>query len=277
MLALAGCPENHRLERAFATVRREDFVGPPPWSFSRGFGYETLGSDDPAIVYQDILIALVSARGVNNGSPSLHARWLSAIAPGPAERIAHLGAGSGYYTAILAELVGREGRIDGIEIDPGLVARAKDSLAAWPQATILQADALSLAERPYDCIYVNFALERPVKAWTDALAEGGRLIFPLGVSEPTRGKPGVRHTVQGAAFVITRRPAGLAVRWLGGALFVCADGEAGSEAARDRLGQAFRRGGAEFVRSLHWDNAGAPERNWCSGDGWRFSYDAVGD
>ncbi len=277
ILALAGCPDNGRLEQAFATVRREGFIGPPPWSVSRGFGYETLGSRDPAVVYQDILIALAAARGVNNGSPSLHARWLAAVEPRPGERVAHLGAGSGYYTAIMAELVGKEGRIDGIEVDPSLVARADASLYLWPQATVRQGDALSLAGRLYDCIYVNFAVESPVKAWTDALAEGGRLIFPLGVSEPSRRMPGVRHSRQGAAFIVTRCPKGLAVRWLGGAFFVCADGETGSEAVRDRLGQAFKRGGAEFVRSLHWDNAGPPERNWCIGDGWRLSYDAVGE
>ncbi len=222
MLALGGCLDNRRLEQAFATVRREDFIGPAPWSIARGAHYETLRSSDPALLYQDILIALAPARGANNGSPSLHARWLSAVEPRPGEHVAHLGAGTGYYTAILAELVGQTGSVDGAEIDASLVARAKACLSTWPQVTVNHGDALSLAGRLYDCIYVNFAVEHPVRIWTDALAEGGRIIFPLGVSSPSRGKPGVRHTIQGAAFIVTRRPAGLAVRWMGGASFVCA-------------------------------------------------------
>jgi protein-L-isoaspartate(D-aspartate) O-methyltransferase len=277
MLAGAGFPHDARLEDAFAFVRREDFIGPSPWSCSRGSGYEVLKSDDPAVVYQDVLFALAPERGVNNGSPSLHARWLGAAALKPGERVAHLGAGSGYYTAIIAELVGRGGHVDAIEVDPILVERARLSLAAWPQATVRAGDALALSEGDYDCVYVNFAVERPVRRWTDALAIGGRLVFPLGVGQATRGKPGVRHSSHGAALVVERRPAGLAVRWLGRAWFVCAEKEATvSEAERDGLRSAFGRGGAEFVNSLHWDNAGAPERNWHSGEGWRLSYDSVG-
>jgi protein-L-isoaspartate(D-aspartate) O-methyltransferase len=277
MLAVAGCPRDERLEDAFASVRREDFIGPPPWSCSRGAGYEALGSDDPAVVYQDVLFALAPERGVNNGSPSLHARWLAAAALKPGERVAHLGAGSGYYTAIIATLVGRDGHVDAIEVDPVLAERARLSLAARPQAAVRAGDALALPGGDYDCIYVNFAVERPVRRWTDALAVGGRLVFPLGVAQATCGKPGVRHSSHGAALIVERRPAGLAARWLGRAWFVRAEGEATvSEAERDGLRAAFERGGAEFVNSLHWDNAGAPERNWHSGDGWRLCFDAVG-
>ncbi|MGL4241337.1 MAG: protein-L-isoaspartate O-methyltransferase family protein [Beijerinckiaceae bacterium] len=276
MLAVAGCPNESRLEDAFASVRREDFLGPPPWSFSRGMGYEALLSDDPAIVYQDILFALAPERGVNNGSPSLHARWLGAAALKPGDRVAHLGAGAGYYTAIIAELVGRDGKVDAVEVDPALADRAQASLEGWPQVGVQAGDALVLAGQGYDCIYVNFAVERPVRAWTDALAPGGRLIFPLGVARSMRGRPAVRHSSHGAGFLIERQEAGLAVRWLGGAWFICAEGDASaSDTERERVRAAFERGGAEFVNSLHWDNGGVPERNWCSGDGWRLSYDPV--
>lgn len=276
MLAVSGSSDDARLESAFAAVRREDFLGPPPWRFSRGFGYEPLGSDDPAAVYQDILFALSPERGVNNGSPSLHARWLGAAALKPGERVAHLGAGAGYYTAIIAELVGRDGHVDAIEFDPVLAERALRWLADRPQVAVIHGDALALSGRDYDCIYVNFAVERPIRRLTDALTIGGRLLFPLGVAQATRGKPGVRHSSHGAAFLVERRPAGLAVRSLGGAWFVCAEGQASaSEGERQRLRAAFERGGSEFVSSLHWDDAGPPNRNWHACEGWRLSYDPI--
>ncbi len=54
--------------------------------------------DDPVVLYQDVLVALAPERGVNNGSPSLHALWLDRLAPQAGERVVHIGAGTGYYS-----------------------------------------------------------------------------------------------------------------------------------------------------------------------------------
>ena len=127
ILALVGIESDARLEEAIAAVPRERFLGEPPWQISRvPRGYEPLPSHDPAIVYQDALFALLSQRGVNNGSPSLHARWLHALSLRKGERIVHIGAGSGYYTAIMAHLVGSQGHVIAVEFDPTLAARARD-------------------------------------------------------------------------------------------------------------------------------------------------------
>jgi protein-L-isoaspartate O-methyltransferase len=40
--------------------------------------------------------------------------------------VAHVGAGLGYYSAILAEVVGSTGEVTAIEIDPGLAERASE-------------------------------------------------------------------------------------------------------------------------------------------------------
>src|SRR6201996_3284608 len=61
------------------------------------------GTDaDPRHVYHDVLIALDEARGINNGQPSL---W-DELGIRTGEQVLHLGCGTGYYTAIAAELVG---------------------------------------------------------------------------------------------------------------------------------------------------------------------------
>ena len=130
IVASANASGDARLEAAFAAVHREDFLGSPPWRpIDTGRGYRSAPVSDPACVYQDVLFPLSLARGVNNGSPSLHARLMHALAPQPGQTIVHLGAGTGYYSAILSELVGPEGQVAAIEIDPLLAEKARTCLA----------------------------------------------------------------------------------------------------------------------------------------------------
>ena len=63
--------------------------------------------DDPAFLYQNLLVALDRERGINIGEPSAHAFWLGACNIKSAEKVVQVGVGSGYYAAILAHLVGR--------------------------------------------------------------------------------------------------------------------------------------------------------------------------
>ena len=119
----AGDP---RIEEAFRLTPRELFAGAGPWRINLpGLGYIETPDDDLAFIYQDTLVALNAARGINIGQPSAHARWLSALGLREGETVIQVGAGSGYYTAILAHLVGHGGRVYAFEIDPDLAARAK--------------------------------------------------------------------------------------------------------------------------------------------------------
>ncbi len=277
MLASVGVSGNPELEGAFATIARERFVGPPPWQMSKGGGYSALTSSDPVVLYQDVLIALAPERGVNNGSPSLHAHWLNALAPRAGERAVHIGAGTGYYSAILARLVGAEGHVVAVEFDPALAAQAKANLRDLPNVTVVQGDGADWPRESADCIYVNFSVVRPAAAWLERLRAGGRLIFPLGVPGPVQTRGRGRHSLRGAGYRIERRGGGFAVSWLGAAFFVCAEGAlSGTKEEHEALCAAFDRGGAEFVRSLLLDEAAA-ERLWLQGDGWSLSYDEVAE
>ena len=60
--------------------------------------------------------------------PSAHAFWLGACNIKKAETVVQVGVGSGYYAAILAHLVGADGRVYGYEIDEALAARARENL-----------------------------------------------------------------------------------------------------------------------------------------------------
>jgi SAM-dependent methyltransferase len=45
--------------------------------------------------------------------------------------------GTGYYTAIMAHLVGPSGKVTGIELDPGLAERARDNLSSYPDVDVV--------------------------------------------------------------------------------------------------------------------------------------------
>ena len=138
---------DERLISAFAAVPREDYLGPGPWQVFVGSGYIPTISDDPRFLYQDILIALDTDRRINNGQPSLHARCLAAAAPMRGETVVHIGAGTGYYTAVLATLVGPTGWVSAYEIEADLAARAIENLRGFSNVSVAAAVLLYEARR----------------------------------------------------------------------------------------------------------------------------------
>jgi protein-L-isoaspartate(D-aspartate) O-methyltransferase len=273
MLRLAGI-EDAAVERAMAAVKREDFLGPPPWTVvDPGVGTTVVAGDERAPLYEDVLIVLDAARGVNNGSPSLHALMLHHLGVRPGERVLHIGTGGGYYTAVLAELAGPEGRVTGIEFDAGLAAASAANLQSWPNVTVRQGDGAEWPREEVDRIYVNFAVADPVARWTDALSAAGSLVFPLGVP-PVHAPPPRRHSGHGAVLAFTRQGGGIAVRFVSLCGFVCAEGPlAGARAHQEALAAAFARGGVERVRSYHRPPPARAEGCWFAGTDWALAFD----
>ena len=120
-----------RIVEAFASVPRERFVGPGPLRILSSWNmkdYWTPPGPSPAAVYHDVLIAYDEKRRLNNGQPSLWAFVFDKLNVTRGERVLHLGCGIGYYTAVLAELVGPAGAVTAIEIEnPSRNAHAKRS------------------------------------------------------------------------------------------------------------------------------------------------------
>jgi protein-L-isoaspartate(D-aspartate) O-methyltransferase len=194
---LAGT-ENERVERAFATVPREGFLTPPPWrTFSPGGVVEKV-TDDPADLYDDVLVVLDGRQGINNGQPSLHAAWLAAVDPKPGDIAVHVGIGAGYYTAILAELVAPGGFVHAYEIDPPLAAIAEGNLSRIANVAVHAASGLAAELPQANVIYVNAGASAPDRSWLSALEPGGRLIFPW---QPAAGGAGF-------TMMVTRKPGG---------------------------------------------------------------------
>jgi protein-L-isoaspartate(D-aspartate) O-methyltransferase len=253
-----GC---ERLVDAFAAVPRERFAGPGPWRLLHdGDGYWSTPDANPHWLYHNVLVALDEKRRLNIGGPSLWAFHFDRIGVRQGERVLQLGAGSGYYTAILAELAGPSGRVDALEIDEGLAETARRNLEGWPGVRVRCADATVSIEGQWDVIVAFAGAATPLAWWLDALADGGRLLLPMTTEQ--RG---------GFMLRLDRRGAKLAARSAGWAGFYPCAG-ARSEADQAALAQALNdHAGQQAVRSLRRDLHARDETCWLHGNGWCLS------
>ncbi len=262
-LRLVGKVSDKRVVEAFATVPRERFVGAPPlrilspWDMS---GYWTPPASGPAAVYHDVLIAYDEGRGLNNGQPSLWAFILDKLKVAPGARVLHLGCGMGYYTAILAEIVGTGGEVLAVEIDAMLAEKAREALAAWPQARVKHADGSVEAFANFDAIVVSAGATHPLPSWLRGLNDGGRLVFPLTFA----GKGG------GMLLATHREGARFDARFLCPVSFYEFAG-ARDAGVSDQLQQAFARDRGAGVRSIRTDPHVEDESCWLHGEGWCLS------
>ncbi|TPK72612.1 protein-L-isoaspartate O-methyltransferase [Mesorhizobium sp. B2-4-15] len=186
LMAANAASSDPRLEDVFASVPREAFLGPGPWTIIAGKGKITTPSSDPVHLYQNVLVALDADKGINNGEPFLHAMWIGKLAPRPGEAATHIGAGTGYYTALLARLVAPGGSVTAFELDKDLAGRAQKNLEAYDNVAVVHGDAVTASLPPSDIIYVNAGVVAPPAGWLKALRPGGRMIFPW---RPTESVP----------------------------------------------------------------------------------------
>ena len=177
------------LVEAFERVPREQFLGPGPWEIASADkrGLSALGVaqmsymsiDDPHQLYHNVVVVLDKAADINNGQPSALACWIDAMDLKSGERAYHLGCGVGYYTAIMAEVVGPEGAVTGSEVRADLAARARQNLHGYPNLTVHVGDGAAFDPGTCDAMLINAGVTHPSPLWLDRLRDGGRLIVPL--------------------------------------------------------------------------------------------------
>lgn len=247
------------LMAAFSATPRERFVGPGPWKVFTPVGYIQTPSDDPALIYQDITIALSAADSINNGQPTLHALALAALDVKAGETVIHVGAGTGYYTAVLSRLVKSSGVVFAYELQDELASKAVNNLADLQNIRVSHRSG-SVGPLPdCDVIYVNAGATDPMDVWLDALRIGGRLLFPL---TPKKGLGGM--------LLVTRRGTDcFDARFVSRAMFIPCIGARDDETAQN-LSAAFERDDLWQVLSLR-RNATSDTSCWVSGRGWWLS------
>lgn len=251
LLAANAGAQDPRLEAAFAAIPREDFLGPGPWTvivipWTSGRHAIETPSADPVHLYRNQLVALDREKGINNGEPLLHAMWMTKIAPKPGEHVTHIGAGTGYYSAILARLVEPGGKVTAYEYEAHLAARAADNLAGYGNVTVMHDDAVRAELPPSDVIYVNAGAIAPPASWLQALKPGGRLVFPWRPAEKI-----------GLAVMITRLDDGFACQPFMRSWFIPCVGA--SRAASDAPVKVPTSAQAQRVRSVFLTGQRAPD------------------
>jgi protein-L-isoaspartate(D-aspartate) O-methyltransferase len=182
---------------AFAAVPRERFLGPGPWtvlsdsgeSYLMGAGVRTRTTPDadPARVYHNIAVAIDPARQLFNGQPATLGAWIDMLGLARGARVLHVGAGLGYYTAVIAESVGSSGRVVAYEADAELAAEAERNLASRSWVEARHGDAATAIDGPYDAILINAGVTHPLDCWLDALGPGGRMMLPVTTAMPAMG------------------------------------------------------------------------------------------
>jgi protein-L-isoaspartate(D-aspartate) O-methyltransferase len=246
--------------QAFATVPRERFLGPGPWQILAPvppgcFPYRITDDADPRHLYHNVLVAIDTARRLNNGQPSFLAFCLDSLDLQGGDHAVHVGCGVGYYTAILAAVVGPQGRVTAIELDQDLAARARENLAHLKHVAVVAGDGSEHDPGPSDAIFVNAGATHPRAVWLDSLRPGGRLLIPLTVAIDASGHG------RGGILKVTRRPGGLEACFISEVgIFPCIG--ARDPDANDLLQAAFRRHTWESVQSLRRDPHDATEHCW---------------
>ena len=128
--------------------------------------------------------ALPIGNGQTISQPSIHARYLELLELTGKEKVLEIGTGSGYQTALLAKLASQVFTIERIG---SLLERAKDILrqvGASNVSYMLGDGTLGWSQfAPYDAILVGAAAPEIPPAYIEQLAEGGRLLIPLGGRE----------------------------------------------------------------------------------------------
>lgn len=191
VVSLRQSINDQRVLDAIARVPRERFVAPE----LQPYAYE----DRP----------LPIGHGQTTSQPRMIGLMLQELRLDGDERVLEIGTGSGYQTALLAELAAE---VVSVELIPSLVETATLVLRELGYSRVethIAGEALGWPESgPYDGIVVGAAAPRVPVSLTDQLAPGGLLVLPVGSRE------------EQDLIVVESTPAGLTVTRKGGCRFV---------------------------------------------------------
>ncbi|HJQ20198.1 MAG TPA: protein-L-isoaspartate(D-aspartate) O-methyltransferase [Gemmatimonadaceae bacterium] len=129
--------------------------------------------------YEDAPLPIGSGQTISQ--PSIHAKYLELLNLKGTEKVLEIGTGSGYQTVLLANLVEQ---VFSIERIAALLHQAKQNIerAGVHNVSLLLGDGTVgwRAHAPYDAILVSAASPSVPQPLVEQLAEGGRMIIPLG-------------------------------------------------------------------------------------------------
>jgi protein-L-isoaspartate(D-aspartate) O-methyltransferase len=266
-------PANQRVEDAYAEVPREHFLGAGPWPIVRWTrGYVNTPDSDPVHLYTDNVVGISPERQINNGQPSLHAHLISSAAPAEGDHMVHIGVGGGYYTAIMAHVVGPSGRVTAIEFEPDLAAQARANLSDYPNVSVIEGDGSAVPFDDADIIYVNAGATRPADIWLDRLKDGGRLILPLTTNTGFNSNNPANFQRSGGVLRIERSGEDFLARFISGVTIYPCQGMR-DEASERALAEALAKDGREKVTRLYRRDDLPEEQCFLRAPGWSLAFE----
>lgn len=164
-LISTGVLRSKPIIEAFQAIDRADFVLPQ-------YKSET---------YEDYPLPI--GHGQTISQPTTVSFMLELLEPEKGGKVLDVGSGSGWTTALLADIVGREGEVWGVEIVPELVEFGNNNLQKYdfPWARIVKAgETIGLPEHvSFDRILVSASGEELPQELIKQLKVGGRLVIPI--------------------------------------------------------------------------------------------------
>lgn len=158
------------ISQAFERIDRKNFVR----EGERNFAYENS--------------ALPIGYGQTISQPLVVAFMLELLEPKRGEKILDVGCGSGWQTALLADIVGTKGKIMAIERIPELVEMAQKNLSKYKRLMgrieIALQDGSQGFEReaPFDKIIAAASAKQIPNKWKEQIKQGGIIVAPIGES-----------------------------------------------------------------------------------------------
>jgi protein-L-isoaspartate(D-aspartate) O-methyltransferase len=170
-LIQSGWLKTPRIIDAFQAIKREDFMPDDSKELAR------------------LNEALPIGYGQTISQPLVVAFMIEKLQPQPGEKILDIGSGSGWTTALLAQIVGPKGKVIAIEIvlelkEFGEVNVSKYNFIKSEVAQFVCADGSKgyPKEAPFDKILCSAEAEELPQAWKEQLRVGGQIVTPIGNS-----------------------------------------------------------------------------------------------
>lgn len=157
---------------AFKKIKRKDFLPD--------------GMQDMAELNE----ALAIGYGQTISQPLVVAFMLEKLQPQAGDKILDIGAGSGWTSALLGEIVGDKGKVIALEVVPELKEFGKNNVAKYSfvekgivQFLCTDGSKGYTKEAPFDKILASAAVQGAIpKAWKEQVKTGGRIVTPISSS-----------------------------------------------------------------------------------------------
>ena len=167
----SGAIRSRRVEDAFREIPRHLFLP---------------GRDHDVVYSGQAIVTRSDAEGrptSSSSEPAIMAPMIEALSVEPGQRVLEIGVGTGFNAALLDRLVGSDGAVVSVDVQPDVAEEAQANLAAAGHARVrvVAGDGYVGYEpfAPYDRIIATAGVRDVSRSWRDQLREGGMLVVPM--------------------------------------------------------------------------------------------------